>query len=82
MAPSTGQAVNYDIYKAADSDEVAILLGATFAHRDPPAVAAGVTPEEFEELGEYARGLGFVHVESAPLVRSSYHAEQAPVAAR
>ncbi|MHC4550031.1 MAG: lipoyl synthase [Planctomycetota bacterium] len=38
------------------------------------------TPEEFAALGAYARSLGFVHVESAPLVRSSYHAEQAPVA--
>ena len=35
------------------------------------------TPAEFDELGAYARELGFVHVESAPLVRSSYHAEQA-----
>jgi lipoic acid synthetase len=35
------------------------------------------TPEEFEALGEYARGLGFSHVESGPLVRSSYHARQA-----
>jgi len=37
------------------------------------------TPEEFDELGVYARSLGFAHVESAPLVRSSYHAERAPV---
>ena len=36
------------------------------------------TPEEFDELGAYARELGFRHVESAPLVRSSYHAERAP----
>jgi lipoyl synthase len=35
------------------------------------------TPEEFDGLGEYARGLGFVHVESGPLVRSSYHARRA-----
>jgi lipoyl synthase len=32
------------------------------------------TPEEFEELGAAARNLGFSHVRSAPLVRSSYHA--------
>jgi lipoyl synthase len=32
------------------------------------------TPEEFEELGAAARELGFSHVRSAPLVRSSYHA--------
>ncbi len=33
-------------------------------------------PDEFAELGEAARGLGFAHVESGPLVRSSYHAEE------
>jgi len=33
-----------------------------------------VTPDEFAELGEAARALGFRHVESGPLVRSSYHA--------
>jgi lipoic acid synthetase len=31
-------------------------------------------PAEFAELGQRARGLGFRHVESGPLVRSSYHA--------
>lgn len=30
--------------------------------------------EVFDELKEYALGLGFRHVESGPLVRSSYHA--------
>jgi lipoic acid synthetase len=44
------------------------------------------TPEEFAELGDRARALGFRHVESAPLVRSSYMAhraiESAPDAAR
>jgi lipoic acid synthetase len=33
-------------------------------------------PDEFAELGEYARSLGFAHVESGPLVRSSYHARE------
>ncbi len=33
-------------------------------------------PAEFAELGDFARGLGFRHVESGPLVRSSYHAWQ------
>ncbi|GMU57261.1 MAG: lipoyl synthase [Candidatus Xenobia bacterium] len=32
------------------------------------------TPEEFEELGRLARGMGYRYVESGPLVRSSYHA--------
>jgi lipoyl synthase len=34
------------------------------------------TPEEFSEIGSFARSLGFSHVESGPLVRSSYHAEE------
>ena len=33
------------------------------------------TPAEFEALGNYARELGFPHVEAGPLVRSSYHAD-------
>ena len=33
-----------------------------------------VTPEEFRELYEVGMTLGFRHVESGPLVRSSYHA--------
>ena len=35
-----------------------------------------VSPEEFDEYGDFARSLGFRHVESSPLVRSSYHAEK------
>jgi lipoic acid synthetase len=34
------------------------------------------TPEEFQALREFALGLGYPHVESGPLVRSSYHAEE------
>ena len=34
-----------------------------------------VHPTEFEELREYALSLGIAHVESGPLVRSSYHAD-------
>jgi len=33
-------------------------------------------PDEFAELAELGRGLGFAHVESGPLVRSSYHAKR------
>jgi lipoic acid synthetase len=40
-------------------------------------VARWWTPEEFAELGAYAEGLGFRHVEAGPLVRSSYHAKRA-----
>ena len=34
------------------------------------------TPEEFEEFKQEGLNLGFHHVESGPLVRSSYHAEE------
>jgi len=34
-----------------------------------------VDPEEFMELGKHAEKLGFVSVASAPMVRSSYHAD-------
>lgn len=34
-----------------------------------------VEPDEFFALGEFARGLGFKNVASAPMVRSSYHAD-------
>jgi lipoyl synthase len=44
-------------------------------------VARWWTPEEFAELGAYAEGLGFGHVEAGPLVRSSYHAKRARTAA-
>ena len=33
-------------------------------------------PDEFKMLQEHAAGLGFNHVESGPLVRSSYHAHE------
>jgi lipoic acid synthetase len=39
-------------------------------------IARYLPPEEFDELGVLARQLGFRHVESGPLVRSSYHAWQ------
>jgi lipoic acid synthetase len=33
------------------------------------------TPEEFKELAEFGYELGFTHMASGPLVRSSYHAD-------
>lgn len=35
-----------------------------------------VTPDEFNSWREVGMGLGFYHVESSPLTRSSYHARQ------
>lgn len=39
-------------------------------------VKAFITPEQFKKYEEYSKSLGFIHVESGPLVRSSYHAEK------
>ena len=35
-----------------------------------------VSPERFAAYGQHARELGFVHVASGPMVRSSYHADE------
>ncbi len=39
-------------------------------------VARYVTPAEFREYREYGKKIGFLAVESGPLVRSSYHADK------
>lgn len=38
-------------------------------------VAAFIPPAKFDEYGARAREMGFVHVASGPMVRSSYHAD-------
>jgi lipoic acid synthetase len=42
-------------------------------HHHP--VTRYVTPQEFSDLGEFAKSIGFSNVASGPLVRSSYHAD-------
>ena len=44
------------------------------AHHHP--VLRYWTPEEFEYFARYGDELGFTHMASGPLVRSSYHADQ------
>ena len=44
--------------------------------KDHLAVQKYYSPEEFEQLADIARSLGFSNVASAPMVRSSYHADQ------
>lgn len=44
--------------------------------RDHLPVQRYVPPEEFDQLADIARDLGFKQVASGPLVRSSYHADQ------
>jgi len=48
MVQQLEQFFNYSLYTASDADEMSVLLGKIFAKRDPPAVAAGLTPSEFE----------------------------------
>jgi lipoic acid synthetase len=44
--------------------------------RDHLPVVRYVHPDEFEELRRVGEAMGFTHVASGPLVRSSYHADQ------
>jgi lipoic acid synthetase len=44
--------------------------------RDHHPVERYYTPEDFDALREEAMGMGFLHVASGPLVRSSYHAAE------
>jgi lipoyl synthase len=44
--------------------------------KDHLKVERFVHPSEFDELREFGEGLGFMHVASGPLVRSSYHADK------
>jgi lipoyl synthase len=39
-------------------------------------VSRFVHPDEFEELRQFGVELGFTHIASGPLVRSSYHADK------
>jgi lipoic acid synthetase len=57
---------------------VAILTLGQYLRPSPRhlPIARYVPPEEFETLRLAAREMGFSHVESGPLVRSSYHAER------
>jgi len=45
-------------------------------------VAEYVTPAQFDALGQQARAMGFLHVASGPMVRSSYHADEFEVVQR
>ena len=71
-------------------DEVKQVMDDLFAHnidmvtlgqylqpsKDHLKVERYVHPDEFEELRLYGEKLGFKHVASGPLVRSSYHADK------
>jgi lipoic acid synthetase len=50
--------------------------------RDHLPMARYYTPDEFADLKQEALQMGFRHVESGPLVRSSYHAHEQAGAAQ
>lgn len=65
-------ALMHDIH-AADVDIITIGQYLQPSHEHLP-IERYVTPEEFREYAREGRSMGFRHVESGPLVRSSYHA--------
>ena len=67
-----------DVFRDLAEREVNILTVGQYLRpsRDHLPIARFYTPEEFEYLKQEALGLGFAHVESGPLVRSSYHAHE------
>lgn len=48
MLPLPEDQIEYGLYTASDEDDMARLLGQVFSHRDPPAMAVGLEPLEFE----------------------------------
>jgi ribosomal protein S18 acetylase RimI-like enzyme len=50
MVPSPDHGFTYELYKPSDADDVADLFGRVFTSRDPPHVAVGLTPPEFEDF--------------------------------
>lgn len=48
MAFSSGHKIDYRLYRDTDVDEMSRLLSQVFAESDPPAVAVGLAPSEFE----------------------------------
>jgi len=56
-------------------------IASSFVSPEHP-IAQFIAPEKFAEYGERARAMGFVHVASGPMVRSSYHADDFSAARR
>jgi lipoic acid synthetase len=83
IGEETGELI--DVFRDLGEREVDILTIGQYLRpsKDHLPMTRYYTPEEFAFLKEEALRFGFRHVESGPLVRSSYHAhEQADVAAR
>jgi lipoyl synthase len=67
-----------DVFRDLAQRQVDILTVGQYLRpsRDHLPIARFYTPDEFRMLKEEALALGFRHVESGPLVRSSYHAHE------
>jgi len=67
-----------DVFRDLAASRVDILTIGQYLRpsRDHLPIARYYTPDEFRFLKEEALGFGFRHVESGPLVRSSYHAHE------
>ena len=50
MRHVTDMQTTFSVFQASDENEIARLLAEVFTARDPPAVAVGLTPSEFEPL--------------------------------
>src|SRR5262249_48493410 len=48
--PASEPRVKYSVYTAADAEDMVHVLADTFTKRDPPAVAAGLTMSDFQDL--------------------------------
>jgi len=60
-----------------DHDVDMLTLGQYLApSKDHLPVERFVTPEEFNDLADFGYDIGFKHVASGPMVRSSYHADK------
>ena len=73
-----------DVFRDLGSRGVDILTVGQYLRpsRDHLPIARFYTPQEFEYLKQQALACGFRHVESGPLVRSSYHAHEQADATR
>jgi lipoyl synthase len=67
-----------DVFRDLDSRGVDILTVGQYLRpsRDHLPISRFYTPDEFQFLKDEALRFGFRHVESGPLVRSSYHAHE------
>jgi lipoic acid synthetase len=67
-----------DVFRDLGTRGVSILTVGQYLRpsRDHLPIARFYTPAEFDFLKEAALGFGFRHVESGPMVRSSYHAHE------